>query len=83
MNKKSKLALLGLLITIFSVLLVIAVSEIIAVMTMNNNYVFGSEVAGWVYASRSNFLIFNTIQILVLLPSIFALIRSFTKLVKS
>lgn len=75
--------MLGLLITLFSILFVIAVSEIVAVIAMNNNYVFGSEVAGWVYASRRNFLIFNTIQILVLLPSIVALIRSFTKLVKS
>jgi hypothetical protein len=43
----------------------IAVSELLDVFSVPNQYVFGTEVGGWVYESRENFILFNSLQALI------------------
>lgn len=68
-----KLALHIFFIVVALVIALIAVTDIIDVLSASSQYIFGTEVGGWKYESRYNFLIFNGIQAVIGL-SIFAVL---------
>ena len=62
-------SIVGLLI------LIMAVTDLISAFSASTQFVFGTEVGGWKYNSKTNFLIFNSIQIFISLALLIGLLR--------
>ena len=64
-------------------LLGVAVSDLIDFFSVPNDFVFGSEVGGFKYSSKTNFLIFNSCQLLFGVLVAFLVLRKVFKLKQS